>query len=484
MPVTTDLDIGLSLGLGLPIISDFSKSETVSRGDFVFETGTDSRINESGSIDGLSMVNLGIGLASRYQFWNNGSYSFSGEAEVEYNLNNLSETESIRPITARLGVSIAFLEEALIEPLPEPEPEPEPPLTVKPEIREIKNTFTVNGKSLAAGDTAYVGESINRTHYKLTVLPRIFFSRSGSIIENRYENLSPGSLSIKEQISEYYKGYGSSDNISLRSYYIPGTEFQPDIYIEKAKQTLGLSEDVRYRIDTVTNTFQYPELIEEYRRVDVLENGSEGALDIDLSIDSVTKEDVYYTHTLEVEPDSLKDFVTSSITTPGRALPLIMKDTHRGALPFPESIQRYDVQINNALTDSYVRFAYYLSPQRTIKDTEHEIIDENGIMSRQYVLGYNDFDEVKLIHTSDEVLDMARKALAQGRQVTVVASTDNLGDPDYNKALAERRAREAVKLIGGDKSGIDILIPEDYLFDNTHPYGRQLNRAILLRIGA
>lgn len=484
-PITDDIELAPMLGIGLPITSSFTKSETVARGqDFVFETGTQSRINQSGEIEGLAGVNLGLGLAATYEFLRTGDIGLSAQAEIEYNLNNLSQTESIRPLTSRLGISVA-LYESKAEPLPvAPKPEPKEPVVVeapKPEIKEILSSFEVNGRMLAPSDTAFVTKTINRTHSKLTVLPRLFFDSRGRLMEHRYNNLSPSSLSIKEQITDYYAE--NPDGISLITYDVADAGFQSELYILKAKEQLGIESVIDYEIKTIKNDFDYPELIEEYRRVDILVNGKQEPINIDLSLDSVSREEVRFVHTLKVKPDSLSPFATASIKSPNKQLPIMMKNNHYGTLDFPEDTDKYIIQINDALNDTYVRSQYFISAKEEVIDSEYRTRNSDGSQASQYVLGFNDFDEVNLSFVSQEVLQLARKAVAEGRKVTVLASTDNLGDPEYNRALAERRAREARKLILGNREGsVEILIPDEFQFDNSHPYGRQLNRAILLRI--
>ena len=100
----------------------------------------------------------------------------------------------------------------------------------------------------------------------------------------------------------------------------------------------------------------------------------------------------------------------------------------------------------------------------------------------QFILAYTDFDESKLNSIDQKVLGKAKQAVKDGKQVTIFASTDNLGNQEYNRALAERRANSAKQIIGTGKGTVNIVYPDSYLFSNSHPYGRMLNRAIVIRI--
>jgi outer membrane protein OmpA-like peptidoglycan-associated protein len=109
-------------------------------------------------------------------------------------------------------------------------------------------------------------------------------------------------------------------------------------------------------------------------------------------------------------------------------------------------------------------------------------LDDGNKVEEQHILAYTDFDEYKLSSIDQKVLSKAKQAIQEGRTVTVFASTDNLGNEEYNRALAERRAKSAKDIIGNGIGVVNIVYPDSYLFSNSHPYGRMLNRAIVIRI--
>jgi hypothetical protein len=48
--------------------------------------------------------------------------------------------------------------------------------------------------------------------------------------------------------------------------------------------------------------------------------------------------------------------------------------------------------------------------------------------------------------------------------------------------LATARANSAIKLLNLEKDRVNINIPKDYFFSNDIPYGRMMNRAVIVRI--
>ena len=71
--------------------------------------------------------------------------------------------------------------------------------------------------------------------------------------------------------------------------------------------------------------------------------------------------------------------------------------------------------------------------------------------------------------------------------VKIFGYTDRIGDKNYNKSLAERRAKEVKKFLlsKGVKDNQTELIPigEDILiFDNNSPIGRHLSRTVQVLI--
>lgn len=483
--VSDKMKLGAFLDLSVPVSSSSTKSETVARDlPFTFENGEKSRINENQSIEGLSTIIPGIGAALSYEIYRNSSIAVAPEAEFQINFLDLADGADISYSAARVGVSIGFFTSPTVAspPIPPP-PVPTPPLPVlKPAIESIQSELFVEDKAVSQGDTLRLVRKIERTLFQYTILPRLFFDKEGNINDHRYENLTPEALSIKDQITNYFGGKATSD-LTFRSYYIEGTDFQPEYYLAKVGQELRV-RGIPIIIDTLVNDFQYPELLEEYRRVDILNSGVEKPIEISLSLDSTLVLGERYRHKVSVIPDSLANMVTASITDDSRVVPYVIKRDFYSQFPFKDGIAKYTFIMTNSLNDSVIKKDYFVESVEEIEEYQYRVYDlDTKTAKRQYLLGYTRFDESKLFIISESVREIAIQALKDGKKITIIASTDDLGDPVYNRSLANRRAAEAVKLFPGNfRDQVSTMIPKKYVFDNDHPYGRQLNRAILIRI--
>ncbi|MGE5480920.1 MAG: hypothetical protein ACM3U1_10910, partial [Chloroflexota bacterium] len=108
---------------------------------------------------------------------------------------------------------------------------------------------------------------------------------------------------------------------------------------------------------------------------------------------------------------------------------------------------------------------------------------DNSSKSREFVLGYFDFDESVFSSIDREALETIRQAFAEGKRFEILAGTDSIGSEDHNAKLAKKRGETALRLIGAEESaGIKIIIEDPDLFSNDTPYKRVRNRSVKARI--
>jgi len=96
---------------------------------------------------------------------------------------------------------------------------------------------------------------------------------------------------------------------------------------------------------------------------------------------------------------------------------------------------------------------------------------------------YFDFDKSDLRPEATKVLDdlIAYSKENEGIQIEMISYTDNIGTPDYNKALASRRAAAAQTYLEANGMQATKLVQKargetNFLANNGSPTGRQLNR--------
>lgn len=98
-----------------------------------------------------------------------------------------------------------------------------------------------------------------------------------------------------------------------------------------------------------------------------------------------------------------------------------------------------------------------------------------------YLLGIFKYDTNEFEYVQEDVLNKAKEAIAMGKNIKLIASTDYLGEVDYNKALAERRGKKAADYLNLQENEYVLSI-------NTHNKGtysiveRILQRSVYILI--
>jgi outer membrane protein OmpA-like peptidoglycan-associated protein len=105
-------------------------------------------------------------------------------------------------------------------------------------------------------------------------------------------------------------------------------------------------------------------------------------------------------------------------------------------------------------------------------------IQPSYIQDDAVVIGYCDFDKDDFSTTNPDGIRRVKEALAAGKRVTLIASCDELGDATYNDALMERRARNAVRLLGTRATDVTIARQPSSDGSNTTPMQRIANRSV------
>jgi outer membrane protein OmpA-like peptidoglycan-associated protein len=94
------------------------------------------------------------------------------------------------------------------------------------------------------------------------------------------------------------------------------------------------------------------------------------------------------------------------------------------------------------------------------------------------LLGHFAFDGTSFITTNDAGVEVVRKALKDGKKVSLLASADNCGLAEYNQELVQRRARAALELLGVREQDVFISTMCTTADANTTPMDRISNRSV------
>jgi len=75
-----------------------------------------------------------------------------------------------------------------------------------------------------------------------------------------------------------------------------------------------------------------------------------------------------------------------------------------------------------------------------------------------------------------------RACIAQGGSVELFPGTDDMGTPEYNKALQQKRGEHALRKINADRSRIRITYQSSTSESNATPLGRIANRSVRAKL--
>lgn len=109
--------------------------------------------------------------------------------------------------------------------------------------------------------------------------------------------------------------------------------------------------------------------------------------------------------------------------------------------------------------------------------------DTAGKVIENYSLILFDFDDATLTPLHERTIEALRQSLTPESEVTISGYTDRMGEDDYNKKLAEKRARAVARLLPSTKSLNILPVGEStMLYDNSTPEGRFYCRTIDVRV--
>ncbi len=120
-----------------------------------------------------------------------------------------------------------------------------------------------------------------------------------------------------------------------------------------------------------------------------------------------------------------------------------------------------------------------LIPEKNIQKFENYNPASNKSV---FTIGFFEFDSEEIYGVDNNLKSEIKNALAKDKKITLIALTDNLGVDYYNEKLALRRADAALKELGLNKENVEIKVKEGGLYNNSNPYGRMLNRSVIIEI--
>ena len=130
------------------------------------------------------------------------------------------------------------------------------------------------------------------------------------------------------------------------------------------------------------------------------------------------------------------------------------------------------------------RIELYIRPV-LLRENVNEVQISNS--SKEYILGYSDFDEGSLSMIDRSVMKQIKRALSSGATITIIPLIDDLGKSDHNSILAKERVKSALQILESEigknaMKNFTISSPRVFQADG-RVSGRVLHRGISIRIG-
>lgn len=508
--IYSELLDGLSFGLGAEIgfvaTSNFTQNEVaLSPSDFTFSNGTREINTGEGDIEEMNSIIFSLFAGVRYDLYDFDDWTIRPELKYNYIPGSLLDGKDLNASQLSGSISLVYhvTEKAFVPP-PPPVPEVKEPEIVEapipPSVHIELELKRANGTIIKDNDVIKLPIDIFETRHEYALRPIVFFDSSDANYKKYdIQSFTNSDFDVQTQLIKSIADKMNANNkltVALTTYDLGDEqETLPQARLDNLVTKLaeyGITPNrVKQNIEKINNDFKYDELKEEYRKVDfALSDNSQliksiyeinNRIDVyDIDFFPITKvittakeydqeASLYIDDELEITRNKDFNFAITSVFN--------NKLKKNGKLKVNYKV---NAQVAGIYDDEQIGFTLVAEP-KTITSSVN--ISNNGSkITEQHILAYTEFDKSTFKSVDDEVLKIVRKAISNNEKVSIYASTDNLGDEVYNKALAERRANATKALIGGNTNKIEIVYPKEYLFSNEHPYGRMLNRAIVVRI--
>lgn len=513
-----DIPLGIKFGinLGIPLKKQFYQREKLLEpSDATFPDGTTEFNPARAELPNAAGIIASLSIGARYKVTSFSDFDLFADAGFNYGINDIASDMDWVIHQVSLGVSVHYNIPKSDPPRPKapplpaaPEPEA-PPLARKPEMR-IDTEFDY--KKVKSGDTLNV--TINKHEFVTyaSVLPILIFEKNSTkIIPVKY---------MVANIGTYYdETFRASEKLNVSATY-------PELIYNHLRNNPGSkvkiiaeSEDedeatLKSRINLISeslaakgidprlissdirilkpNRDKNPAITEESRKVFFEFSKSGGLIDVKVSTDYLVDN---FNKVMNIYPVF---FAEDTSKFDGKTIFNDSKETNlkQGAnqvvlasnLFVPTGSKLNTFEITAGVTDSEGNSAeaksiFYLAhEEKLVKSYINLNRNESDSEIEEFIIGFTRFDKSEFYLINDFVVDYVRSKAAEGKTLEIIPLTDNIGTPEYNENLANERARKAIELIGKQYNRYEVKLPARDVFTNSTPYGRMMNRAVIIRI--
>ena len=501
------LSIRLGFQVGFLMGMTYSQEERLLEpADVYYENGQRIRGQYSGPIPNAESQYFALSIGARYRAATFGNFALYPSLRFNYGLTNLVQSIDWKASTIQGGISLVynFPEAQAPRPAPPPMPTPLPPAEPPaPATLEIFVRTELNGKQ---GNEFELPLTVYKSQLDYYLLPYIFFAVDSDIPIRNKSN-------VKQNIGEAYaQSYltkavaqlmqkNTDFNVILLSSSLDSeAESIVDRRITKITQEL-LSYGVNISRITVSkrkfkaDEAQAPELVAEnvfvklelidgsdlipYTNIQTIKTEFSGANNLRIIPDIKTSAKLTeFDGKVYRDKQLIKKFNQNgtSININNEVSNLINEEM----MPAQINIDAFAKNVGGAKDNFTSTIKLTPGEERTI--VENNIYNSKNNNYSQYILCYFNFDKAVPRIVNHKILNIIKQAVDEGKDIQLIALTDNIGEKDYNNKLAEKRAKAALNLLKAYDIDWQIVYPENYIFTNDTPTGRMLNRTVVVRI--
>lgn len=482
MPIDLPLRVRLGVVAGIPLGATFDQSETLvdpSLPGFTFENGARTRNVGSGDIPNASGLYAALMIGVQYEYALSQTLAVIPSLSYQHALSNISTTTNWAAGALRAGVDVQI---RLVASQPPP-PSPPPPPQVK--VAALRSDLQIEAQR-SAGVIEVVGSDNTVATTLYEAAPVVFFLKGST----QPATDATSTLDVYQQrVIEGLRTYASENPTSRITVIGSAVNDEPPQLARQrvtwAVEQLGVDAMSRIEARTeVTGAYEYPELADEHRSVRFLVDDVPMVIRV-VSHDTTRQSrevTIPVTHILTCEAGPCSSRV--SATYGGARVKVSGSDpVYRVTLPPISGELTEPLRIDCEVADSTgarttstvtanVRVVALTRQQPVIR------VQPSHIREESVVLGYCDFDDDDFTTTNLEGIRLVRKAIAEGKRVTLIASCDELGDDEYNDALMDRRARSAIRLLNIRAADVTIVRQPSPEGANATPMQRIANRSV------
>ncbi|MEY3385712.1 MAG: OmpA family [Bacteroidota bacterium] len=479
----TSLPLRVRLGgmIGVPLGPAFSQQEELvepTNAGVTFDDGSRTRNVFSGDLPDAS-TQVFATIAASWPLMFQSGLEISPEIGYQFGLTNMTSSLQWSASSLRLGASVRY---AIPKPPLPPPPPPPPPPVVEPRVPTLSSriVFATEADTLVV---PMIRRMVVKTAYDA---PSVLFFEANSttplVGETERDRLQQRTI---EAVRE-----AMASNASLRVTIVGSAAADEPAVLARERflwaiRQLGVDAA---RIAVRTENPAMPGdsvLLDEHRSVTFLLNDRPAVLAATESYQSETLVPgrVEFAHVMTCDTTCQQSVVGDLDGTPlllsgsgptySVTLDTAMIGHGSGRLRISSSVNVGAFLVEDR-QERILKAGYYDS---TV--TLRRVVDSfvtGASLAR--ILCYFDFNSSALLNVNERELDVVRAALRTGSEVTLVASTDNIGTVESNKGLARKRAEAVAELLGADASRIrfETIVTQDEV--NRTPMGRVGNRCV------